>query len=149
MNLLTRFGGRIWDPWREMGTLQREVNRLLAGARAHSLSAPREFPSVNLYANDHDLMLTMELPGIDPASIDVTVTGDGVTISGEKPADAAQTGENFHRRERASGKFSRALHLPFEVEPSRTEAAYEKGVLKVRMTRPDAQKPRKVSIKPA
>lgn len=147
MNLLSRFGGRIWDPWREMGHLHNEMNRLLADTR--SFVAPgREFPPVNLYANEHDLLLTLEMPGLDPSKVDVTVTGDSVTVSGERPAEAQQESGSFHRRERSHGEFRRALKLPFEVDPSRTEAAYEKGVLRVKMTRPETQKPRKVTVKP-
>jgi HSP20 family protein len=147
MNLLSRFGGRIWDPWREMGHLHHEMNRLLADARSYG-PAGREFPPVNLYANEHDLLLTLEVPGLDPSKFDVTFTGDSVTVSGERPADTPKDGDSFHRRERSSGQFRRALKLPFEVDPSRTEAAYEKGVLRVKMTRPETQKPRKISVKP-
>jgi HSP20 family protein len=149
MNLLSRFGGRIWDPWREIGQLQNEMNRMLAGARAHSGFGPREFPPVNLYVNDHDLLLTLEIAGIDPSTVDVTVTGDSVSIRGERPADAVRQGESFHRRERPVGRFSRELQLPFEVDPSKTEASYERGVLTIRMTRPESLKPRKVAVKSA
>jgi HSP20 family protein len=147
MNLLSRFGGRIWDPWREMGHLQHEMSRLLADARSHAGGTAREFPPVNLYANEHDLLLTLEIPGVDPSQVDVTVTGDAVTISGERPVEVAQDGNNFHRRERPGGQFRRSLQLPFEVDPSRTEAAYEKGTLRVKMTRPETQKPRKIAVK--
>ena len=149
MNLLSRFGGRVWDPWREIGQLQNEMGRMLAGARAYSGFDQREFPPVNLYVNDHDLLLTLEIPGIDPAQVDVTVTGDTVSLRGERPAEVAQPGQSFHRRERPVGKFLREVRLPFEVDPSKTEAAYERGVLTVRMTRPESVKPRKVAVKSA
>ena len=149
MNLLSRFGGRIWDPWREIGQLQNEMSRMLAGARAYNAFDQREFPPVNLYVNDHDLLLTLEVPGIDPAQVDVTVTGDTVHLRGERPAETAQPGQSFHRRERAAGQFSREVRLPFEVDPSKTEAAYERGVLTVRMARPESVKPKKVTVKSA
>ncbi|MGE5195574.1 MAG: Hsp20/alpha crystallin family protein [Deltaproteobacteria bacterium] len=149
MNLLSRFGGRIWDPWREIGQLQNEMNRMLAGARAYSGYGPREFPPVNLYVNDQDLLLTLEIAGIDPSKVDVTVTGDTVAVRGERTAEAVGHGESFHRRERPVGKFSREVQLPFEVDPSKTEASYERGVLTVRMSRPESLKPRKVTVKSA
>jgi HSP20 family protein len=102
-----------------------------------------------LYANDHDLLLTLELAGIDPAKVDITVTGDTVTIGGERPTEAARPGESFHRRERPSGSFKRAVQLPFAVDPAKTEATYEKGVLAVRLGRPESQKPKKVQVKSA
>ncbi|HTI49412.1 MAG TPA: Hsp20/alpha crystallin family protein [Planctomycetaceae bacterium] len=148
MNLFSRFGGRVWDPWREMGQLQSEMSRLLAGTRNAGFPQ-REYPPVNLYVNDNDLMLTLEMPGVDPSQVDVTVTGDTVAVTGERSAQAIKSGDNLHRRERPSGQFRRTLQLPFEVDPNRTEASYEKGVLRVKMTRPETQKPRKVTVKPA
>ncbi|HLJ11408.1 MAG TPA: Hsp20/alpha crystallin family protein [Planctomycetaceae bacterium] len=149
MNLLSRFGGRIWDPWREIGQLQNEMNRMLAGARAYNGLGQREYPPVNLYVNDQDLLLTLELAGIDPAKVDVTVTGDVVSIRGERPSESVQPGESFHRRERPVGQFTRELQLPFEVDPQKTEATYEKGLLTVRLSRPESLKPRKVAVKSA
>jgi len=149
MNLLSRFGGRVWDPWRELGQLQNEVSRVLAGARALAGSGDREVPPVNLYVNEQEVLLTLEMPGIDPAKIDVTVTGDTVTLRGERTIETGKDGETFHRRERPSGRFNRELELPFEVDPSKTEASYERGVLKVRLGRPESLKPRKVTVKSA
>jgi HSP20 family protein len=149
MDLLNRFGGRIWDPWREIGQLQNAMSRMLAGARAQTGFAQLEFPPVNLYVNDQDPLLTLELAGIDPAKVDVTVTGDSVAIRGERPAETAKPGENFHRCERPAGQFSREVHFPFEVDPSKTEATYEKGVLTVRLARPESLKPRRVTVKSA
>jgi len=125
------------------------MTRVLAGVRAHSNVGRHEYPPVNLYVNNHDRLLTLEAAGLDPAKIDVTVSGDSVTIRGVRPAEAAPSGENFHRRERPAGQFERAVQLPFEVDPSQTEATYEKGVLSVRLARPESQKPKKVSVKAA
>jgi HSP20 family protein len=149
MNLLNRFGGRIWDPWREIGQLQNEMSRMLNGARAYTGIPQREFPPVNLHVNEHDLLLTLELAGIDPAKVDVTVTDDTVTIRGERPTEAVQSGQSFHRRERPTGQFQRAIQVPFAVDPSKTEATYERGILAVRLTRPENQKPKKVLVKTA
>lgn len=149
MNLINRFGGRIWDPWREIGQLQNEMNRMLVGARTFAGFGQREFPPVNLYVNEHDLLLTLELAGIDPAKVDVTVTDDTLTIRGERPTEAVRPGESFHRRERPSGSFKRDVRLPFAVDPGKTEATYERGVLSVRLGRPESQKPKKVLVKTA
>jgi HSP20 family protein len=149
MNLLSRFGGRVWDPWRELGQLQNEMSRVLAGVRPLTGSGDREVPPVNLYVNDQEVLLTLEMPGIDPAKVDVTVTGSTVTLRGERTVETGHDGETFHRRERPSGRFNRELELPFEVDPSKTEATYERGVLKVRLGRPESLKPRKVTVKSA
>jgi len=149
MSLVSRFGGRIWDPWREFGQLQHEMNRLLSGARVFNGGGPRAYPPVNLYANENNLLLTAELPGIDPEHVDITVTGATLTIKGERPPMAPQSGESFHRRERLGGQFAREISLPYEVDPTKTEASYHKGVLTVKMSRPESLKPRKVLVKSA
>ncbi|MBS0266985.1 MAG: Hsp20/alpha crystallin family protein [Planctomycetes bacterium] len=149
MNLLSRFGGRVWDPWREIGQLQNEMSRLLTGARAFNTGGAREFPPVNLYVKEHEVLLTLELAGIDPETVEITVTGDAVTISGDRPAEVPQQGQNFHRRERFAGQFQRTVQLPFEVDSHKTEATYDRGVLCVRLGRPESQKPKKVVVKTA
>ncbi len=149
MNLRSRFGGRIWDPWNEIGKLQHEVNRMFAGAGGRNGFSTREFPPVNLYVKDQDLILTMEMAGVDPAKVDVTTTGDSVAVCGELPVEFVNPGETFHRRERPVGQFKREVQLPFEVDPTKTEASYEKGVLAIRMTRPESLKPRKLAVKSA
>src|SRR5260370_40639978 len=129
MNLLSRFGGRVWDPWREIGQLQNEMGRMLAGARAYGGVGPREYPPVNLYVNDEDLLLTMEPAGIDPAKVDVTVTGDAVEIRGERPAEPFNSGETFHRREHPPGALRRKMQLPVRSEAPQNETNYEKREL--------------------
>jgi HSP20 family protein len=123
------------------------MNRLLAGARVYTGFPPREFPPINLYVGEHDLVLTLELPGVPPEKVDVSVTGDMVTVAAERPAETVKNGESFHRRERPVGQFNREIKLPFEVDPSKTEATYDKGVLKVTLFRPESLKPRKVAVK--
>ena len=147
MNLLSRFGGRVWDPLREIGHLQQEMGRMLSGSRPLGGSHRREYPPVNLYVNEHDLRLTTEVTGIDPEKVEITVTGGAVTIAGDRSAEELHEGESFHRRERASGRFERTLQLPFEVDPDKTEASYRNGVLSIRLARPDSQKPKKVAVK--
>ena len=104
------------------------------------------FPPVNMWQGSDSAALTAELPGIDPGSIDVSVKEDLVTISGERrpPADENAT---WHRRERAYGRFSRVVQLPFRVDPDRIEARMQDGVLQIELQRPETDKPRRISIK--
>jgi len=146
MNLLSRFGGRLWDPWREMSQLQHEMGRLLNSPRPLGVTSPRETPPVNVYASENDLVVTLEVPGIDPAGVEVTVAGSTVTIAGERAHEGVEE-SGFHRRERVVGKFTRKLQLPFEVDPAKTEATYEKGVLRVHLSRPESNRPRKITVR--
>ena len=93
--------------------------------------------------------LTAELPGVDPADIDISVKEDVVTITGERKAPATDDQTVWHRRERAYGRFSRVIQLPFRVDRDRVEARLQDGVLQIELHRPEADKPRRVQIKAA
>jgi len=137
----------MWDPLREMNQLQREMGRLINSSRPFVGFEAREAPPVNVYVNENDILITLEVPGIDPAAVEVVVTGSALTLKGHRAADPAAEHLSFHRRERSTGEFNRKLQLPFEVDASRTEASYDKGVLSIRLTRPESSKPRKIAIK--
>ena len=87
------------------------------------------------------------MPGLDPEKLDVNVTRDTITLKGERVAEQVAEGESFHRRERKAGGFNRTIQLPCEVDPSVTEASYERGVLRVTLGRPEELKARKVTVK--
>jgi len=138
-----RFGWD-WDPWRDLRRLHAQMQRLLDG---WPLAPEREFPLVNVYTNNDGAVLTAELPGVEPADLDVSVQGDTVTIKGQRRAEELKQGENYHRQERGAGSFARSVQLPFEVEPDKVEARLEKGVLTLTLPRIEADKPRKIAVK--
>ena len=133
--------GRVWSPWREMERLQQDVNRLLSRE-----SAPT-FPAVNIWASDQDVIVTAEVPGVDPANLDITVAENVLRLTGSRKPEELKPGEVSHRRERASGEFTRSFRLPYAVDSGKVEAGCEKGILKVRLPRAEADKPRKIAIK--
>lgn len=137
---------RVWDPWRELDQLRREVNRVFSDWPRLTFGAETEYPAVNAWHNAHQLVLTAEIPGLDPEQLDVSVTANTVTLQGERQPDVLKEGETYYRRERQSSSFSRTIELPFEVDPQRTEAAYERGVLRLTLQRPEEQKPRRIAI---
>ena len=135
-----------WNPWQELDQIQQEMGRLFGRRRP---SAPVGYPAVNLWADDTSLVLTAELPGLDPEQLDVTVNRNTITLSGKREADKPQEGQTYYRRERPAFSFSRTLELPIEVDPQSAEADYAKGVLTVRLSRPAAHQPKKVTVKSA
>lgn len=139
---LWRLGG-ITDPLREMQRLQREMNRVFSGLE-QPLS--QEVPLVNAWVGEGDVVVTAELPGVDPAKVDISVVGNTLTISGTRDADPLKEGESYHRQERHYGRFSRSLQLPFHVEAGKVEARYERGVLRITLPRAEADKPRKIAV---
>lgn len=145
---INRYG--ILSPWQEMERLQREVNRLfsdsfsLAGGR----TAPG-YPAMNVWTNEEGIVVTAELPGLNPDDINISVVGDILTLTGVRNADELPEGVKYHRRERNFGKFSRTFQLPFTVEVDKVEAVFKNGVLHLSLPRAEAEKPKKIAVKTA
>jgi HSP20 family protein len=140
---------RVRSHWGEMERLQREMNRLFASAaNAEDACAPT-YPAMNVWTSQDQAIITAELPGVDPNDIDISVTGDALTVSGTRHADELPEDAVYHRRERGCGKFTRSFQLPFPVESSKVEAAFDSGVLQIALPRLEADKPRKIAIKAA
>ena len=104
------------------------------------------FPAVNLWQGADSIAVTAEIPGVAPADIDITVHDDRVVISGERRGPEADDESVWLRRERAYGRFSRAIRLPYRVDPDRVEARFQDGVLRIELQRPEADKPRRIHI---
>jgi HSP20 family protein len=136
---------RGWDPLRELGQLQQEMDRLFKSRNVWS-PAVVDAPLVNLWRGAEGALLTTEIPGVDPNELEVTVEGDTVSISGNRPPE--QLGENsrYHRQERPTGRFSRSVEIPFRADPQKTEARYERGVLTIKLTQIEEEKPKKISV---
>lgn len=144
------FGPRFWrfgrmiDLGAEMQRLQSEMNRLFSGyIPAHG----HEFPAINVWVGKADAIVTAELPGVDPKKIDISVVADTLTLSGSREKDVLKEGETYHRQERSYGSYTRTLQIPFEVDVSKVDAKYEKGVLRITLPRSEEVKPKKISIK--
>jgi HSP20 family protein len=134
-----------WDPWREIHRAQRDVSSFFSLPRRRPLAA---YPPMNIHTGEEDVIITAEIPGIDPADIDLTVTGDTLTIKGTRKAQETKPGETWHRRERGAGNFFRTVQLPYNVDGNKVQAGYVNGVLKIELPRAEADKPRKISVTP-
>lgn len=131
--------GRLWDPWREIERMQRAF---------HEFSSPAtgEFPAVNVWSTGDEAVLTAELPGIDAASVDISVVGKTVTLRGNRVSEQTKEGESYHRQERWAGRFSRTIDLPFAVDAGKVAARFNRGVLTITLPRTEAEKPRKITV---
>ena len=103
------------------------------------------WPRVNVSETENELQVTAELPGVDEKNIDVTVTGDQVTIKGEKRSEVDEKqdekGRSFRRMERSYGSFERTMALPFDIDPDKVHATFRNGVLTLTLPKPaDAKK---------
>jgi HSP20 family protein len=102
---------------------------------------------VNAWLGEGDIIVTAELPGVDPGKVDISVVGDTLTISGLRETLQLKEGESYHRQERGHGRFTRSLQLPFHVDAGKVEATYDRGILQMTLPRSEADKPRKISVK--
>lgn len=133
--------------WQEMDQLQREVNHLFdAGTRGRVFNSPR-YPAINIWTSEDGQFITAEMPGVRPEDLEIDVTGDALSISGERKQEEVGKEARFHRRERSFGAFSRTVQLPFMVDTNKVEASFSNGILQIHLPRAEADKPKKIQIK--
>jgi HSP20 family protein len=122
------------------------MNRL-ANRMGTGLAAAPSYPAMNVWTNQDGAIVTAELPGFDPESLDISVVNDTLTVAGNRCAETAAEGARYHRRERRCGRFTRSFQLPFLVEGDQVEASFENGVLEIDLPRAEADKPRKITVR--
>jgi HSP20 family protein len=138
-----------WDPTRELDSLQSDMNRLFDGffgARPGNGVARRWIPAMDLVESEDHLVLRADLPGMSEDDLDIEIKDGVLTISGERKDKHEATNEGFYRVERAFGRFSRSLSLPDRIDADRVEASFDRGVLEVRIPKPEESKPHRVAI---
>ena len=144
MTMLTR-----WDPFREIATLQDRLNRLFPefGRGGDELTTTGAFaPPVDIYEDEHSIVVKAEVPGVDQKDIDVRLENNTLTIRGERKFEKEEKEENFHRIERRYGSFVRSFTLPNTVSPDDVKAEYDNGVLKVRLGKRAEAKPKQIRV---
>jgi HSP20 family protein len=134
------------EPSREL-ELQQEMDLLARRARRPVQRGGRVFPSIIISTTESDLMVRAEVPGMNLDDFDLSVSDDILTIQGTRLTGEDLTGGWFHRRERESGAFSRAVRLPAEVDSSKAEASYVAGVLMISLPLKQAAQPRQIPVK--
>jgi HSP20 family protein len=133
-----------WNPWRELNRLQDEMERLFArGGEAPVF----DFPAVNVWSGPDDVVLTAELPGVEPDKLEISVVGDTVTLRGSRQHEELKNGESYHRHEREQLQFSRSLRLPFQIDSNTVDAKFADGVLHLTLPRAESEKPKRITVK--
>jgi HSP20 family protein len=143
-----------WEPVRELNSIQNEMNRLFntffdspantSSREGHTLQ--RWIPPMDLVETENDFVLRADLPGLAEGDVNIELENNVLTLSGERKAEHEDRKEGYYRVERSWGTFSRSLTLPDGVDPDAVQAHFERGVLEVRIPKPEARKPRKVAI---
>ena len=139
-----------FDPFRDLTDIQAEISRAFDsyfGPRPRAAAADRTWaPAIDVYETRDDLVVAVELPGVQEKDIRVTMTGDVLSLCGQRGTAAEAREENYHRIERWSGTFERAVKLPIPVQADRIRASYKDGVLEVRLPKVPAPRPREIKI---
>jgi HSP20 family protein len=141
-----------WEPVRELSSLQNDMNRLFntffdTTTPGNGGSAPRRWiPAMDLVETDDQFVLKADLPGLTEEDVSIDVEGDVLTVSGERKAEHEDKREGYVRVERSFGAFRRSLTLPEGVDPEAVTASFDRGVLEVRIPKPEQRKPRRVAI---
>ena len=138
-----------FDPTREVDSLQSEVNRVFDaffGNGGNRATTRRWLPAMDLVESGEHLVLRADLPGLDSDDVEIEVKDGVLTVSGERKAEHEEKSEGFYRVERSFGTFARSLTLPKGVDASKVAADFEKGVLEVRIPKPEDAKPHRVEI---
>ncbi len=146
----------VWDPFRELEVLRREIDRAFEGAglapsRTSRLAflpgrAARQYPLVNLHDDGQNFYVEALAPGVAPDKFEVTVVGNTLTLAGQKLGLTDVAPEQLHRSERAAGRFMRTVELPTEVDPNQVSAQYRHGLLLLTLPRAESAKPRRVAV---
>ena len=141
---------RRWDPIRDLMSIEDDLSRMLGRTFAGAepvLASGGWIPPLDLYEKEDGFVVTLEVPGIDPEAVEVSVEDSTLTISGAREFYGEATEEQFHRMERRFGAFSRVITLPTKADPERIQATYDRGILTVEVPKSEQAKPRRITVK--
>lgn len=140
-----------WRPFEELGSFRNEMDRLwnrFLGERPFGRTFTEEWlPSIDVTETKDNLLIMAELPGLEAKDVNVSVSGDILTIKGEKKKEEEEKDEHYYHCERYCGSFQRSFRLPVNIEADKVEATFDKGVLKVTLPKPEEAKKKKIEIK--
>ena len=143
-----------WESVRELSAMQDRINRMNRLFReANSPEGPEEVlttttlaPPVDIYEDEHNIILKIDVPGIDERDIDVRIQDNTLTVHGERKIEKEEKEENFRRVERQYGSFTRSFTLPSSVDPGQVTAHCDKGVLKISLAKKAEAKPTQIKV---
>ena len=140
-----------WEPFREMMTLRSRIDHLIESAfarpRGEWLATIFDYPALDMYESDGKIKLDVPLPGVKPEEVELSISGNTLTIKGERKAKEEVKEEAYYRHEMHYGAFSRAVVLPETVDVAKPEATIENGVLTVSFPTLKGVEPKRIEIK--
>lgn len=138
-----------WEPMREMMTLREAMDRLFDDAftRPLSISGLAGGPAVDMYQTEDSVVVKATLPGLQAEDVDISLSGDRLTLRGEHKSESEQQGATYHLREQRYGSFERSLPLPTLVKAEAAKAEFENGILTITLPVAEEVKPKTITIK--
>lgn len=116
-------------------------------ARSARAASPGVYPLLNVTHDGDHIYVRAEMPGVDPAGLEISATRDTLSLAGERRIATEGEGTRYHRRERQAGRFRRAIALPVEIDPGRVDARCVNGILTVTLPRAEDTKPRQIRVR--
>ncbi len=140
-----------WEPFRDIVSLRDAMDRLFEDS---FVRLSRFWPAleewrlpVDMYQTDNEVVVKAAVPGFTPEEIDISITGDTLTIRGEHKEDKQVKDEDYLYRECRFGAFSRSLTIPVKVKSEKAEAVFENGMLTLTLPKAEEVKPRQIKVK--
>ena len=133
----------------DMAAVRRQMENLLDSfvRRPSRLATSGVYPLINLTGDKDNYYLRAEIPGLKSDELDIQVTSNTITLSGERKIPVEDENAKYHRREREAGTFSRGISLPGDANPDKVEAALKDGILTVTIPKAEATKPKQITVK--
>jgi len=143
-----------FDPFEDLTRLQREVNRLFEDSNrvparnggAEQVAARAWAPSVDIFEDHNEIVVKADLPGIKQEDIDIELTGETLTIKGERKFEDTQRKDNYLRVERSYGSFQRSFTVGVPIDQDKIKASFNSGVLEVHLPKSELTKPKKITV---
>ncbi|MGB7137035.1 MAG: Hsp20/alpha crystallin family protein [Acidobacteriaceae bacterium] len=140
-----------WDPFRDVLALQNRMNELFQEynrnpGEGDALSTASFAPPVDIYEDEHKIVLKLEVPGMKESDLDIQMENNVLTVKGERKFEKEEKEENFHRIERRYGSFYRSFTIPNTVNAESVKASYDAGVLKIELEKRAEAKPKQIRV---
>ena len=139
-----------WDPFRDLMSIQNELNQLFGrtfGGEGERVRGADWVPPLDVHETSDRFVITVELPGLSPEDVDISMEDNVLTLTGERRFYSDRSDDEFRRIERRYGTFARSLTLPATADASAIEASFDAGVLTVSVPKREEAKPRKIQVK--
>ena len=140
-----------WDPFSDLVSIQDELNRLFGRTFGSELTrrsaAGSWMPALDVFETQDKLVAKMDLPGVDPKEVEVSVEDSTLTVSGTREFTQETDEQNYHRVERRYGQFSRSITLPQTVDAEKVEASFDKGVLTIDIPKTEKARPKRIEVR--